>query len=160
MSQGLPSFEDDDRFAKKGAKIGDTVARELAKRAAERERSAQTCGCDIAVNWTCEAHQKQVAADVMATFASGAKSTEVKPRYDLIPAEAMKREAVRWAEGAATHGARNWQKGVDDAQFILDRTNHLVEHAILYANGDRSTDHLGAIRANAAMLAWFEARKP
>lgn len=95
----------------------------------------------------------------MATFESGAKSTEVKPRYDLIPAEAAKREAIRWAEGCATHGERNWQKGANDPQFIIDRTNHLVEHAILYANGDRSTDHLGAIRCNAAMLAWFEAHK-
>lgn len=92
-------------------------------------------------------------------FDSGAKSSEQKPRYDLIPACALKREAVRMAEGAEIHGENNYQKGTKDQGFITDRINHMVEHAQLYANGDRSTDHLAAVRCNAAMLIWIESQR-
>lgn len=60
------------------------------------------------------------------------------------------------AEGAAAHGENNYKQGVDDAAFIRDRINHLIAHALQYANGDRSTDHLAAIRCNAGMLIWLE----
>lgn len=93
----------------------------------------------------------------MTTFDSGAKSTEKKPRYDLLPLEGVQRGAQRMAEGAASHGERNYERGVSDPAFIKDRENHLIEHALLYAAGDRSTDHLGAIIANASMLARLEA---
>lgn len=90
---------------------------------------------------------------------SGARSSTEKPRYDLIPAVALEREAIRMAEGARVHGENNYQQGANDPTFIRDRVNHLLEHAIRYAGGDRSEDHLAAIRCNAAMLAWFEAQK-
>ena len=92
----------------------------------------------------------------VAVFTSGASSTEVKPRYDLVPACALEREALRMAEGARTHGENNYQQGAHDPAFIRDRINHLIEHALKYAAGDRSTDHLAAIRCNAGMLCWFE----
>lgn len=87
---------------------------------------------------------------------SGAKSSEQKPRYDLIPAVALEREAIRMAEGAEAHGENNYQKGKGDPVFVRDRVNHLIEHALKYAAGDRSTDHLAAVRCNAAMLMWLE----
>jgi hypothetical protein len=91
-----------------------------------------------------------------AVFESGAKSTERKPRYDLIPQSALEREAVRMAEGADAHGENNYRKGKDDPAFVRDRLNHLIEHALRYASGDRSDDHLAAIRCNAGMLIWLE----
>ena len=91
-----------------------------------------------------------------AVFESGAKSSEAKPRYDLIPLDASRREAVRMAEGAAAHGENNYQKGAADRRFVLDRINHLIEHALKYAAGDRAEDHLAAIRCNAGMLIWLE----
>ena len=93
-------------------------------------------------------------------FSSGAKSSEQKPRYDLIPASALEREAIRMAEGAAAHGENNYQKGAADEGFIRDRINHLIEHAVKYAAGDRSTDHLAAVRCNAGMLIWLEEYAP
>lgn len=93
----------------------------------------------------------------MTTFASGAKSSEEAPRYDLIPREALRREAQRFALGAAHHGEHNYQRGARDPAFFRDRLNHLLEHALLYQSGDRSDDHLAAVRANAAMLMWLEA---
>ena len=95
----------------------------------------------------------------MKTFTSGAKSSEAKPRYDLIEPEALTRCAARMAQGAASHGERNYQKGACDPDFIRDRKNHLLEHAWKYAAGDVSDDHLGAILANANMLAWLEAHR-
>jgi hypothetical protein len=89
-------------------------------------------------------------------FASGARSSEEKPRYDLIPVEALRREAIRMAEGARAHGVNNYRVGVHDPAFITDRINHLIEHAVKYASGDRSDDHLAAVRANAGMLIWLE----
>jgi len=93
----------------------------------------------------------------MKEFESGAKSSERKPAYHLLPVEGVTRGAIRMGEGAATHGDRNFEKGANDQTFITDRKNHLIEHAMLYAHGDRSTDHLGAIIANACMLARLEA---
>lgn len=102
---------------------------------------------------TREAHAR---AGLSAVFESGAKSSERKPRYDLIPAIALEREAIRMAEGAEAHGEKNYQKGKGDREFITDRVNHLIEHALRYASGDRSTDHLAAIRCNAGMLMELE----
>ena len=95
----------------------------------------------------------------VAVFESGAKSSEEKPRYDLIPACALEREAIRMAEGARVHGENNYQKGKNDPTFITDRINHLIEHALKYAAGDRSTDHLAAVRCNAGMLMWIESQR-
>lgn len=92
----------------------------------------------------------------MKTFVSGAKSTEQKPRYDLLELCAIRRWAQRMAHGAASHGERNYQNGAGDAEFVQDRVNHMLEHAHKYASGDQSDDHLGAIMANAGMLIWLE----
>jgi len=60
------------------------------------------------------------------------------------------------ALGATSHGRRNYENGAGDETFIRDRKNHLVLHALRYLDGDTSDDHLGAILANAAMLARLE----
>jgi hypothetical protein len=94
----------------------------------------------------------------VVAFSSGASSSEQKPRYDLIPLEALRREAARMAEGAQTHGENNYQQGKNDPAFVKDRINHMLEHALLYASGDRSTDHLAAVRCNAGMLIWMDSQ--
>jgi hypothetical protein len=93
----------------------------------------------------------------MKTFTSGAKSSEESPRYDLIPLASLQRQAARMAQGSASHGERNYRRGYNDPVFIRDRVNHLLGHALAYASGDRSEDHLGAVLANAGMLAELEA---
>lgn len=91
-----------------------------------------------------------------AEFSSGAKSSEMRPRYDLIPLRAQEREAIRMAEGAMVHGENNYRQGLGDDDFITDRINHLFHHILLYSAGDRSDDHLAAIRCNTGMLIWLE----
>lgn len=95
-------------------------------------------------------------AKAKATFSSGATSSSEKPRYDLIPTVALRRLAERFGYGARKHGDHNYKQGFRDPAFIRDRINHLIEHAVKYASGDRGTDHLGAVMCNAAMLAELE----
>lgn len=91
-----------------------------------------------------------------AVFDSGARSSEKQPRFDLIPRCALEREAVRMAEGAAAHGENNYRIGLHDSAFFTDRINHAIAHLLKYADGDRSDDHLAAVRANMGMLIWLE----
>jgi hypothetical protein len=91
-----------------------------------------------------------------AVFASGAKSSEEKPRYDLMPLCALRRWAERLDYGARKHGAKNWTLGKDDADYRRDRINHTIEHLLKYANGDRSEDHLGAAMCGIGFECWFD----
>lgn len=92
----------------------------------------------------------------MAKFESGATSTTEKPWYHLIPLSGLRRVAERFAYGAKKHGDHNYKKGAYDTNFLRDRKNHMIEHAVKYAMGDTSTDHLGAILCNAMILAELE----
>jgi hypothetical protein len=107
----------------------------------------------------------------MEQFKSGARSTEIKPRYDLVPPEAVRYIAERLGMGAEHHGERNFEGGAADEEFIRDRKNHAVEHLLHYVNGrttgpdkygeyDMPLDHLKAALANLAMLAYLEEHRP
>lgn len=96
----------------------------------------------------------------MRVFASGAKSSAEAPRYDLIEPALLERLAARMAQGAASHGARNYRRGKDDPAFVRDRVNHLVGHALKLAAGDTSEDHLGAVAANCNILAFLLTDSP
>src|SRR5690349_11965440 len=88
----------------------------------------------------------------MTEFDSGAKSSERKPRYDLVSKALLERWAQRMTEGATSHGERNYLRGAADTQFITDRRNHLFEHVLRYLDGDTSTDHAAAVIANLQIL--------
>lgn len=91
---------------------------------------------------------------------SGAKSSSEKPRYDLIYRGFLRRLAQRMAFGAERHGQDNYKQGAGDAVYRRDRINHLIEHALKYAENDISTDHLSAIAANANILAYLDDHQP
>lgn len=95
------------------------------------------------------------------TFSSGAASSGMKPRYDLIPPFALKRIAERFSLGAAKYGDNNWMKGVNDREFILDRLNHAVEHLYNVINGihhpvDSNDDDLAAVILNCIFAMAYE----
>lgn len=92
----------------------------------------------------------------MHEFTSGARSTTVKPRYDLCPPRGIKLAANRFQYGADRHGERNYTKGAQDPTFIRDRINHLIEHALKFA-ASRQTKDLEAILCNGMMLAELHA---
>ena len=83
---------------------------------------------------------------------SGAKSSERQPRYDLIPATALRRVVRRFELGAEKHGEGNWKKGIGDPAWLLDRVNHAITHLYKVAEeikaGYRDKDD------NAAAVAW------
>lgn len=96
----------------------------------------------------------------MHNFDSGARSSEPAPRYDLIEPELLIRLAARMAQGAASHGERNYRRGYNDPAFVRDRLNHLVGHALALAAGRDDEDHLGAVAANANILAYLLRERP
>lgn len=106
---------------------------------AEKEKINEVCGFDPKTFQS-------------STFPSGAKTSEIKPPYHLIPLNALKREALAFKKGADHYGENNWQKGKGDDKFIKERANHLIEHIMLWLSGDRKEDHLANVRCNAAIL--------
>jgi hypothetical protein len=88
-----------------------------------------------------------MSTDTHTTFESGAIRSSKRPRFDLIPREALLGLARRLEYGAAKYGEYNWQKGAFDADFRRDTVN-------------TSEDNTGAILANAAFLEYFETMQP
>ena len=70
----------------------------------------------------------------MHTFPSGARRSELKPRYDLIPSGPLRRLADRYTLGANLYGDYNWQKGMP----LSDTFNHILDH--LYRWNSRRND--------------------
>jgi len=65
----------------------------------------------------------------LQTFASGAKSSEHLVRYDLIPWHVFAdRLAKRYTDGAVKYDEYNWQKGLTERAYVLDRANHTLRH--------------------------------
>jgi hypothetical protein len=94
---------------------------------------------------------------------SGAKSSSEKPRYDLIYRGLLLRLAERMAYGAAKHGEMNFAQGVGDDIYRRDRINHLIEHALKYAEAKTPEDQrvqLSAIAANCNILAYLDDHQP
>lgn len=70
-----------------------------------------------------------------------------KPRYDLIPVEALRAWANLCAAGAIKYGERNWEKGQPMSVLYASLLRHVyaVQH-------DTSEDHLAAVLFNAGAL--------
>jgi len=93
----------------------------------------------------------------METFEGGSKRAEIKLPYDQIPLAGLKRIAARFQLGETNYGRDNWKESIHDPKFIRDCRNHAIEHMFLYAGGDTSDDHLGAIGWWICTQAWGEA---
>lgn len=87
---------------------------------------------------------------------SGATSTRLDERYDLIPFAALQAMARRFFVGLK-HGARNWEKAIAarDEEFAEIRLAHLYRHVALFAEFRRQED-LDAIMCNGAMICHFK----
>lgn len=110
-------------------------------------------------NWDAEEPKAgEISTPKSHEFTSGARSSKVKPRYDLVPQITVELIAERHEFGAEIHGEWNYLKGKTDPKFIRDRKNHLVEHALLYARYGKRSD-LAAILCNGSMLAELGAFK-
>jgi dATP/dGTP diphosphohydrolase len=88
----------------------------------------------------------------IARFPGGARRTDRKPRFELIPFEFLEALAEVLSAGAVKYGPYNWKRGEKD--FFLDAWNHAFVHLEKFKEGDRSEDHLAHLACNAAFLTW------
>lgn len=88
------------------------------------------------------------------TYTSGATRSDRagKGRYDLIPYAGLRRLAIRYEEGAAIHGDRNWEKGFPLSRCISSAIDHL--YRIL--DGEGSEDHAAAAAWQCFAYMFFE----
>jgi len=87
---------------------------------------------------------------------TGSTRSVMEERYDLVAPEGLRRLALRYALGAAKHGARNWERG-QKASVVI---NHMLKHLMCYLAGNRDDDHLAAVAWGAFALMHFEAHRP
>lgn len=94
-----------------------------------------------------EANLEQNKPD-MHVYNTGAKRSQRMPRYDLIPAVAIRRLAERFTGdvdntgkftgGALKYGESNWEKGLPTSDVI----NHIINHLLNYQ--DHFREYLSA----------------
>lgn len=113
-----------------------------------------------------DALQKDLRAnykDNLHVSDSGATSSHVPLRYDLIPRSLLERAAERYTMGAKIHSERGYQRGMAEREFILNRINHIYEHLnkLLhpdYRKADSPQDEEGidikSINDNLGALLW------
>lgn len=75
-----------------------------------------------------------------------------KGRYDLIPAEGMRRLARHYENGAEKYDDDNWRKG----QPFRRTLDSAIRHLYRYLDGDRTEDHLAAAAWGAFSIMHFE----
>lgn len=87
-------------------------------------------------------------------FPSGAvrNSDKGKPRYGLIPPQALKRVAMRYTQGAEHYGDNNWEKGMPLKDFVDSAMRHFEQ----WRAGYRDEDHLAAVVWNILAIIYFE----
>ena len=90
---------------------------------------------------------------------SGARSSKIALRFDLIPPIFINRTARRFTIGFEKYGEGNYQKGLRDREFLQDRLNHLQEHLYLFLKeGNEKDDNLAAIAWCVSILMEAEER--
>lgn len=96
-------------------------------------------------------------SDEKQTFASGAMRDidNDKPRYELIPVEALKRLAALYAAGAKKYSEDNWRKGMPYRRVYAS----LLRHMFAFAEGEKTEDHLASIVFNAMALMYYQEKK-
>lgn len=88
---------------------------------------------------------------------SGLKYDCNKPRFDLIPADALEEVAKLYTIGANKYGVRNWELGMSYGRLF----GALMRHAWGWWKGERDDKdnklhHLSAVIFNAAALLHYE----
>lgn len=76
------------------------------------------------------------------------KTETISPGIDQIPFKGIEAIGRIFAEGEQKYGRDNWKSTPDDAEYDAERCRHALRHLYLYANGDRSEDHI-------AKVAWY-----
>jgi hypothetical protein len=84
------------------------------------------------------------------------RDTDVdKPRYDLIPLDALRRLAELMARGARKYGDNNWMLASGDVELQRFKAS-AFRHFVQWMNGEVDEDHMAAVVFN---LFAYETRK-
>lgn len=93
---------------------------------------------------------------VISSTGSSRSDRTGKGRFDLIPADFLRRVALRFEGGAVAHGDRNWEKGMSVSRCYNSALGHLLE----WSEGADDEDHLAAASWNIAAIMFMEKNKP
>lgn len=77
-----------------------------------------------------------------------AKTSKVAGGKRYIPLSALEALGRIFLEGVTKYGEWNWKNGVGDKPYQMERWEHASRHLQLWAEGDRSEEHL-------AKVMWF-----
>lgn len=90
------------------------------------------------------------AGENQEAFETGSKRGDAsgKPRYDLIPTEALERLAMVYTRGMEKYGERNWEMGQPMSRFYASAFRHLIA----LAQGDTVEDHAAQAMFNLAAI--------
>lgn len=75
-----------------------------------------------------------------ANATEGLRFDAGKPRYDLLPPEAMDALAMHFAVGARKYADRNWEKGMSWGRCFAS----LMRHAWKWARGEEYDEETGS----------------
>lgn len=77
---------------------------------------------------------------------SAASSSHEALYYHLISSSTLRRLAQRITSGAKKYGQAEWRQGINDAEYVRDRFNHLFEHLLKFKEeGNEGDDNIGAM---------------
>lgn len=66
--------------------------------------------------------------------------------YNLISPHTIRRLATRLTNGGKKYGIVQWRQGINDAEYVADRFNHLVNHLMNFMdNGNAEDDNIGGM---------------
>jgi len=80
------------------------------------------------------------------TGTSAAQSSFKALNFNLISPHTLRRLAKRMTVGGEKYGSVQWRQGINDAEYVADRFNHLVEHLLNFMeSGNDQDDNLGGM---------------
>ena len=66
--------------------------------------------------------------------------------FNLISPHTLRRLAKRKSVGAVKYGTIQWRQGINDAEYVADRYNHLVEHLLSFQeSGNEHDDNIAGM---------------
>jgi len=77
---------------------------------------------------------------------SPAESSHRALFYNLISPHTIRRLAQRQTVGGIKYGLVQWRQGINDAEYVADRFNHLFNHLMNFMdNGNTEDDNIGGM---------------
>ncbi len=109
---------------------------------------AATSGCDLVSTY------ETFPAPQTPPTTKAPKSEILSPGVDQIPFESLEEIGSIFAEGEIKYGLDNWKQQPDNKPYDKERTRHAIRHLMLYANGDRSENHVAKVAWWAVTTIW------